>query len=207
MTKPKGEQWRAVPAFEGLYEVSDQWRVWSFPRKGTRGGTLRLQQNPDGYLTVTLTKDGKSSTLLVHAIVAGAFLGPRPEGLQVCHNDGIKGHCAPGNLRYDTNSANHLDQVRHGSHPHANKPCCPKCGGPYEVLADGRRICRPCRKAGSRAPRLAWKSANPERISEYNKRYREGHREQLRAADRARHARARNAKLTDPPQHQGPMSA
>jgi hypothetical protein len=198
------ETWLPIPGYEGLYEISDQWRVWSAPRTGTRGGLRKLSLNEDGYLQVRLNRDGRGVTCLVHQLVAAAFHGPCPPGLEVCHSDGIKVHCAPSNLRYDTKAANHLDQVRHGTHPMASKTCCPKCGGPYSTRrwGDGgvARICHPCEAARERARRRRVALENPakneERLvkkREYNGRYRQANLEALRTPDREYRARKRDA--------------
>src|SRR5690242_190605 len=117
---PTNEQWRPVVGYEGAYEVSDHGRVRSLMREvpaGQRGGTRlvpgRLLVAPlgrNGYRQVTLRR----RTHLVHALVATAFLGERPPGLEVCHNDGDSENNAVANLRYDTVSENRLDTVRHG---------------------------------------------------------------------------------------------
>lgn len=44
-----------------------------------------------------------------------AFVGPCPEGLEVCHLDGDPLNNRLSNLRYDTRSANNLDKVGHGT--------------------------------------------------------------------------------------------
>lgn len=50
----------------------------------------------------------------VHHLVLEAFVGPRPEGMQGCHNNGdSKDNCA-ANLRWDTPKANAMDTLLHG---------------------------------------------------------------------------------------------
>jgi hypothetical protein len=46
-----------------------------------------------------------------------AFIGPRPDGMSVCHNDGdlLNNHYT--NLRYDTPKANTADMLIHGTRP------------------------------------------------------------------------------------------
>ncbi len=51
----------------------------------------------------------------VHQVVALAFLGPVPEGMEVAHNDGNPANPLPGNLRYDTPQGNTDDKRRHGT--------------------------------------------------------------------------------------------
>ena len=111
------EVWKAVPDFEG-YEVSNLGQVRSYySRKGgwilsNTPQCILSQSTRSGHPFVCLRKDGKSYARQVHSLVALAFIGPRPKGMQVCHGD-----CSPlnnhlDNLRYDTPSGNALDTIR-----------------------------------------------------------------------------------------------
>lgn len=51
---------------------------------------------------------------MVHRLVALAFIGDPPDGMQVCHCDGDAFNNKPENLRYDTSAANHADKALHG---------------------------------------------------------------------------------------------
>ena len=90
------EDWRAVPGFEDLYEVSDLGRVKSLARlkrgRGNRMNPLReriLKATPCyGYLQVGLSEDGQVTYKKVHALVLTAFVGPRPEGMESRHLNG-----------------------------------------------------------------------------------------------------------------------
>jgi len=116
MTGPEQEEWRPVNDYDGRYEVSDLGRV-----RSTRGlhGAQILSGSPKGsrYWRVTLTDDdGRQHTPAIHVLVLTAFRGPRPRGMQGCHNDDNRDHNWLSNLRWDTPSANNLDRVRHGGH-------------------------------------------------------------------------------------------
>lgn len=52
-------------------------------------------------------------TKMVHRLVAAAFLGPCPDGLQVCHSNGNSHDNRLENLRYDTPSNNQADKFQH----------------------------------------------------------------------------------------------
>lgn len=54
---------------------------------------------------------------LVHRLVLEAFVGPCPEGMQACHNDGNPSNNCLHNLRWDTAKSNHADKVSHGTMP------------------------------------------------------------------------------------------
>lgn len=122
------EEWRSVVGFEGLYEVSDQGRVRSLDRRVPvkRNGATHtkfypareLSQIPhpnDPYLRVWLSSDGKVRPFTVHALVASAFYGPRPDGKEVCHRDGNGRNNAASNLRYASRTHNREDSRRHGT--------------------------------------------------------------------------------------------
>lgn len=103
--------WRPVPEYP-QYEVSRDGSVRSVTRMvpcrggGQRvavGGPMRPSADRKGYLRVPVG-DGRLAS--VHAMVAGAFLGPRPAGAQVDHVDGDKANNAVENLRYVTGSEN-----------------------------------------------------------------------------------------------------
>ncbi|WP_047219965.1 HNH endonuclease [Delftia lacustris] len=119
----QGEVWRAIPGFEG-YEVSNLGRVRSFRRHGGRGRGFtktprqkNLHVAATGYLCVTLQKpDGdRCSKYPVHSLVASAFLGPRPDGMQIAHFDGDRQNALLENLRYATAAENAADKRRHGT--------------------------------------------------------------------------------------------
>lgn len=113
------EIWKPIPEFPG-YEVSDhgQVRSWrTYDPSGTFACEPHLLKTPPdrGYPCVDLHRDGRSHTKRVHRLVALVFLGPRPEGLQVCHYDGDKANNHISNLRYDSAKGNVADAIRHGT--------------------------------------------------------------------------------------------
>jgi hypothetical protein len=119
------EVWQPIPGFEG-YEASSLGRVRSFRRHGGRGRGLvtvprikKVHPGAAGYLAVTLQKpDGnRCSKYAVHSLVAAAFLGPRPDGMQVAHADGNKLNARLDNLRYATPLENADDKKAHGTDP------------------------------------------------------------------------------------------
>jgi hypothetical protein len=137
------ETWLPVPepGFEELYEVSSLGQVRSLPRQTARGilGGRVLKQSPDssGHLAVSLSRDGKCIKRCVHKLVAMAFLGLCPPGLEVCHGSlGQKCNWA-SNLRYDTHEANMQDRRRDGNYANAEKEVCPHCDQPYRIRPSG----------------------------------------------------------------------
>lgn len=59
--------------------------------------------------------NGDCARVFLHVVIAEAFLGPKPEGLDCCHNDGIRANCCIENLRYDTKKGNCADKTKHGT--------------------------------------------------------------------------------------------
>jgi len=79
-----------------------------------------------GYPSVDLRKTrGGKKTIYVHALVAAAFIGSRPEGCDVMHIDGGRTNNRIENLRYGSRSCNFAFMVDDGtaqqgeSHKHA----------------------------------------------------------------------------------------
>lgn len=167
------EQWLPIPGYVGSYEVSNLGRVRAPDRitdrgRKWRGRTLTPSPMPRGYRVVTLWRDGKQKSALVHRLVLLAFVGPSPEGMEGLHKNGNPADNALSNLAWGTHSENQLDQVAHGTHPKASKEACPS-GHPYDeantyVYPGGaHRACRQCRRENGRK----WHAANPERAKEH----------------------------------------
>lgn len=120
------EAWLPIPGFPG-YEVSSAGRVRSRVKYHGDFGPRILKQpaNRDGYPTVHIChEDGRKPVMKVHILVALAFHGPRPVGLEVRHLDGDEQNNASTNLAYGTSSENSLDQVAHGTHWFASRTHC-----------------------------------------------------------------------------------
>ena len=94
------ENWKAIDCYEGLYEVSDLGRVKSL--KYGKDKILKPSKNPRGYLQVCLYKDGNRKQLLVHRLVAEAFI-PNSNNLEtINHKDEMKTNNAASNLEWMT---------------------------------------------------------------------------------------------------------
>ena len=102
------EMWRAIPDYEGWYEISD-WGNIKRVRTGPGifvGRILRQSLDGDGYHQISLSKLGDIRTIKVHKLVMLSFIGPRPEGKQINHKDGNKDNNHLDNLEYLTQSEN-----------------------------------------------------------------------------------------------------
>ena len=92
------EHWKEIDGFEGLYEISDQGRVKIL--KYGKEKILKPGKKHCGYLHVGLYKDGQNKMLLVHRLVAGAFI-PNPNNLDtVNHKDEDKTNNFASNLEW-----------------------------------------------------------------------------------------------------------
>lgn len=108
------EIWKAIPGYEGYYEVSSLGRVRSLDRISRnrygeyvrRGKLLTLERTPDGYLEVGIW-DGKTSrNKSIHRLVASAFIDNPYHLPEVNHKDGNKENNSPGNLEWTTHKGN-----------------------------------------------------------------------------------------------------
>lgn len=105
------EVWRDIPGFEEAYQVSDHGRVrvkehWVTVHR--KNGTvyqrhrnqrlLKPIHNTNGYVQVTIHRDGVPYQVRVHRLVMLAFVGP--SDLQVNHKDENKTNNHLENLEY-----------------------------------------------------------------------------------------------------------
>lgn len=127
------ERWIPVVGYEGLYEVSDRGDVRSLkrPRKTYltqhgkelvltwfEGRVLSPSADKDGYLKVSLSKNGKSKVFRVHRLVLESFVGACPDGMECCHWNDVPDDNRLENLRWGTSASNGKDKRRN----HDGKP-------------------------------------------------------------------------------------
>lgn len=103
-------KWLPVVGYEGIYEVSEYGDVRLLVRRKGRkmppDGMMKIQVR-GGYKVVTLTDDKKNSKMRkIHKLIADAFLGECPEGMEVDHIDGNKLNSQLNNLEYVTHQEN-----------------------------------------------------------------------------------------------------
>jgi hypothetical protein len=107
------EQWKDIPDYEGLYQVSDLGRVKSLERyKNHSSGKVKFlskekiikQSLSNGYYGVVLYKDLKSKRSLTHHLVSICYLNhyPMQNNLVIDHKDNVKKHNMLSNLQLIT---------------------------------------------------------------------------------------------------------
>lgn len=109
------EIWKPVLGYENLYEVSNCGNVRSVEHYTEHGnnkmivyGKLlsKVRNTKNGYLYVTLSKNGKRKTAMVHRLVATAFI-PNPDNKRcIDHIDGSRDNNAAHNLRWCSHKEN-----------------------------------------------------------------------------------------------------
>lgn len=99
-----------------------------------RGGVIVKPWHIRGYLSITV--QGKSRR--VHQLVCEAFLGPCPEGMECCHNDGSRDNNRADNLRWGTRKDNMQDAIKHGVHVSLHAKGRPKPEGFAQGLSNSR---------------------------------------------------------------------
>lgn len=120
----KAVEYRDVVGFPG-YRVGDDGSVWSLWQQGCPtqsprwfiGSIWRRKATSPchGYRIVGLMREGRQFSRRVHRLVLEAFVGPCPEGMEGCHEDGNRSNNRLTNLRWDTPAANEADKLIHGT--------------------------------------------------------------------------------------------
>jgi len=115
------EIWKRIPGFE-MYEVSDHGRVRSYYKRVGKKVVISdnpqriLTQSTDRYPGVHLCLKGKMHYKRVGCLVLSIFVGPRPDGLVMCHSDDNPQNNHLNNLRWDTHKNNILDKAKNGGY-------------------------------------------------------------------------------------------
>lgn len=109
------EIYKDIRGYEGLYQVSNLGNVKSLQRtitnsrgqvRGLNVYLLKPNKKRTGYLEVSLRKDGKQRSFLIHRLVASNFISNNEGKPQVNHINGIKTDNRVENLEWCTVSEN-----------------------------------------------------------------------------------------------------
>ena len=107
---------KPIPDHAG-YFADELGRIWTSRRRKAPRELVPFDRKtkslaPSPYLSVNVKRDGdaRPRNRYVHHLVALAFIGPRPEGAEVCHGPGGSKDNRPSNLRYDSPEANSAER-------------------------------------------------------------------------------------------------
>jgi len=105
------EEWRDIPAWEDLYQISNLGRVRrkvarGYHNKYKAGGLLKPRPHRQGYVETKLSRNSQNKVVMTHRLVMLAFVGEPPKGMEVNHKNGIKNDNRLENLEYVTRSEN-----------------------------------------------------------------------------------------------------
>lgn len=119
-------EWRPIPHVPN-YSASSDGQIKCMYRRFVRGpqpsGMPRKQlRDHHGYSRISLFLNGSRKAHKVHRLIAAAFLGPCPEGMEVRHLDGDPSNNHIRNLAYGTHRENAMDTQLHGRNSYAVHP-------------------------------------------------------------------------------------
>ena len=99
------EEWKPIPGYDGMYEVSNWGRVKSY-KHNSDGKILSPGKDGRGYHIIALCKDGKRKMCKIHRLVATAFISNPSNLPEVNHKDENRRNNYLGNLEWCDHSYN-----------------------------------------------------------------------------------------------------
>lgn len=109
------EIWKDIGGYEGHYQISNLGNVKSVSRGSLqREIMLRPANNINGYRTVSLSKNNKSTTVKICRLVASAFIDNPENKRCVNHKDCDKHNDNVDNLEWVTHSENTVHAMKNG---------------------------------------------------------------------------------------------
>lgn len=129
----QSEIWKEIPGYNGRYLISQTGVVYSRYLKRE----MKPANSGNGYYFVRLCNKGVMKNLMIHRLVAAAFV-PNPDGLpEIDHIDGNKKNNVYTNLRY----VSHLDNMRNpNTEPKRFEAIRKKQGIPVIAFLNGKRV-------------------------------------------------------------------
>ena len=127
------EIWKDIKGYEGIYQISNLGNIKSLDHyirqrnnnyKLYHGKTLKPYMTSTGYYKIDLHNGKKRKIMLIHRLIANAFI-PNPDDLpEVNHIDGNKTNNNIDNLEWCTRSDNIKHSYKNKLHIHCpkNKP-------------------------------------------------------------------------------------
>jgi hypothetical protein len=153
------EAWRPIPGLHG-YEASSLGRIRSFWVRavgGARGERkitstphiMLLRASKQGHLRLIIGQGRSRKMRSVHHLILEVFVGPRPDGLIGCHEDGNPQNNRLSNLRWDTHASNSADMLAHGRHD-------PHRGATQRTAKLSEKLVSEIRESAGRVSELQW---------------------------------------------------
>lgn len=120
-----GVEYRFIPDFP-MYAAGTDGSIWSFIRRSPV--QLKPYVSPNnGRCRVTLKNDTITQRFQVHVIITRVFIGPCPEGMEVCHfPENNPQNNAVSNLMYGTKQTNWSHRYIHGTDFSGERNPCAK---------------------------------------------------------------------------------
>jgi hypothetical protein len=131
----RGEVWKDIPGYEGLYQISSMARLKSLGKwvngkhKGVKSfkkeKLLKYYIDPKWYPHTNLSKNGVKRSEFIHRLFALAFI-PNPENKpQINHKNGKKDDIRVSNLEWSTQLENvtHMHQYGLANPSHGENHC------------------------------------------------------------------------------------
>lgn len=144
-------EWRQVKGYEGLYDVSENGDIRSLFRYKK---TLKHSVTRTGYHSVELHKDKSGKRMLVHRIVAMAFLDNPDNYNQVNHKDENKSNNCVNNLEWCDAKYN----MNYGTGPQRRRNSTDYSKPIYKRIAveNGKKVSKPVSMIQKDGVCLAW---------------------------------------------------
>lgn len=114
-----------INGYEGLYAVTINGQIWAYPKGGyasagrwKEGRFLRGWKIGNGYLVVSLYKNGKNNKFLVHRLVAETFIKNPNNYKEVNHLNGNRLDNSVSNLEWVSSKQNKKHAWNSGLYTH-----------------------------------------------------------------------------------------
>lgn len=104
------EVWKNITIADNHYEIS----LSGLVRNTINGKVHKGSISSCGYPSVSLQKNGKNKSFLLHRLLLETFVGPCPLGMEGRHLDGNRLNHSLDNLKWGTRSENRRDRTKHG---------------------------------------------------------------------------------------------
>lgn len=101
----KEEEWKTIPNYDGIYQISNYGRVKRLKSYDSRGHLRnerirKPRKTKDGYLQIGLHKEGIETKFLLHKLVAQSFIKNVKKYNEVNHKDEDKTNNCVDNLEW-----------------------------------------------------------------------------------------------------------